>query len=119
MSKTVKLRRRRIALWHAQEGKCYWCHCDTVLVEPVAKRKEQPHNMATLDHLRSRFDPTRREKPKRGEQRLVMACQECNHRRGAEEIASRSIEQRRIDCGRHPLSTRLMMDDVESSHGVR
>lgn len=91
MNRGEKLRRRRWKLFGEQKGQCYWCKCDMVLmwsVEPKAK----PGNLATVDHLRDRFDETRRE-PARGDQRLVAACYDCNFRRGVERQAAQPIDE--------------------------
>lgn len=83
---------RRLRLWKEQEGRCYWCHCLTVL--PPGGRKPRRYryapNEATLDHLRDRLDPLRRTDPG-GEQRHVMACNECNNRRGRLSVENQSI----------------------------
>lgn len=82
MSGGERLRRRRWRLFGEQQGKCYWCKCEMVLMwncDPKIK----PGNLATIDHLRDRFDATRTE-PANGDQRLVAACSDCNFRRGTE-----------------------------------
>lgn len=57
---------------------CHWCGCE------VAEPPSDPHaaggpTMATLDHLYSRSDPRHRQS---GGAAVVLACQECNQRRG-------------------------------------
>lgn len=82
MNQVSKQRRR---LWHA-DPRCHWCGRRTILTPPRAnmkKLKVQPPNLATVDHLRSRRDPTRQEPTARGdERRRVLACWECNQKRG-------------------------------------
>jgi len=49
----------------------------------------QHPQMATIDHLRSRYDETRKEKPTKenNEPRTVLACHACNDKRNEEEQA--------------------------------
>lgn len=58
------------------------------------KLKRLPANLATLDHLRDRFDPTRRI-PARGDKRRVMACNACNNLRGQIRQRMQPIEELR------------------------
>ena len=51
--------------------------------------------MATLDHLRSRLDPTRYEKAGPNEERTVLSCYRCNVERGKQEELNLSIEELR------------------------
>lgn len=76
--------RKRVMLWYRQGGLCHWCSAPTVLLEPRDKAKLPP-NAATIDHLRSRLDPSRTEPCKPGERRLVMACNRCNSTRGKKD----------------------------------
>lgn len=78
--------KKRVMLWYEQGGLCHWCFAPMVLVEPQSKGR-LPRNACTIDHLRSRLDPTRREPARNGERRLVAACHICNTRRGAKESA--------------------------------
>lgn len=80
--------KKRVVLWHEQGGLCYWCHSPTILVEPGGKNRLPP-NAATVEHLRSRLDPTRQEPARDQERRLVMACLSCNSVRGSREQAER------------------------------
>ncbi len=99
----TEVSRQRVLRWIQQGGKCYYCRCDTILLEPVARRKEPlPGNAATLEHLRSRWHPDRREKPKPGEIRHVMACNRCNAERARDEQAARPLELLHRDGGRDP-----------------
>lgn len=89
--------RRRLKLWQEQNGLCYWCRQPTVITKNGQKKGMYPLNMATIDHLRSRLHPDRRE-PARGQQRLVMACLACNQGRGHQEVAALPIEDLRARC---------------------
>ena len=85
-------KRRRHALFVAQDGKCHWC--GRACIEAVVSPKKRPPNLATLDHLNDRFHPHRRV-PANGEQRLVMACHACNNRRGRESCAAQPLAELR------------------------
>jgi hypothetical protein len=81
--------------FHRQNGKCYWCGCEMVLIEGRPKHAgPQPDNMCTLDHLRDRHHPERTA-PNTGEQRYVAACHKCNWERGRQSHLSQPIELRR------------------------
>jgi hypothetical protein len=70
----------RAHIYKREGGKCFWCGIDTVLESPAKGRL--PDNLATVDHLRPKHDPTRREKVSKGtERRIVLACRKCNHER--------------------------------------
>lgn len=96
------IRKRRAKLFIQQGGLCFWCKVQMVEYPPKRKRKAMPLDMCTIDHLRDRFDPNRRECNPRGEQRLVAACWECNNRRGAERAASVSKRTLWRRSGRYP-----------------
>jgi hypothetical protein len=82
MSKQSYRTKRRNALFLAQDGLCYWCGCQTIQVE-MKPRQRQPGNLATLDHLRDRTNPKRREDAQgQNDVRYVMACFDCNNGRG-------------------------------------
>jgi len=80
---------RTIRLWIEQNGECYWCGIKTLLrLDPGyhLTRKNGATlsaKAATLDHLYSKFHPCRNRKT--SGQRLVMACNACNLRRGKQE----------------------------------
>ncbi len=92
------LRRRRTALYHQQGGKCHWCGCEMILLDP-APCIGQPTNLATVDHLYDRLDPRRQIPPSGPEQRWVAACRECNHKRGRESQSAQPIEDLRRRSG--------------------
>lgn len=76
-----KIRKRRQSLWIKSNKKCYWCGCDTVFPNPGADNSPKANNLATIEHLRSRFREDRYEPNHTNEQRLVLACLECNNLR--------------------------------------
>lgn len=72
--------RRRAELFGEQNGVCHWCECSMVLLARYPVDGRLPANACTIDHLRDRDNPRRREQPQ-GEPRLVAACFECNQER--------------------------------------
>lgn len=68
--------------WFKKHPYCYWC--GVKLVQGNSGGGFQPDNEATIDHLRSRFDPTRRSEVY-GVRRRVLACHKCNWGRGESE----------------------------------
>lgn len=74
-------RKRRDKLWDAKNGKCFWCGISTIL-PPRNARSGFKANYATLDHLRTRLDPNRRDPNNNNEERSVLACLNCNCLRG-------------------------------------
>lgn len=97
--------RRREILWH-RDPRCHWCGCLTRLMPgDQHKRAGQPKDMATVDHLDSRLSGQKAQYHA-GEERTVLACQECNTRRGREEEQRLGIEEQRRRSGRLPLSRR-------------
>lgn len=83
-----KLKRQRVRLFQEQEGLCYWCDEPMVMPERYASGP-QPDNYCTVDHLRHRSNPGRREPNRRGEQRRVAACALCNRTRG--DVVNRAL----------------------------
>lgn len=71
-------RKRRNHLWTINP-RCYYCRVPTIL--PIAGVGDQPSfpTMATLEHLRSKLNPTKDDpKVHPQEERTVLACYECN-----------------------------------------
>ena len=73
-----KLRKRREALWQQFQKKCFWCGCETIFPESGSDNKPKADNLATVEHLRSKFGSDRYEPNHSNEQRLVLACLLCN-----------------------------------------
>lgn len=84
-----KLARQRKRL-HALNPRCHWCGVETVLPASAGDRLRKAFNAreATIDHLRSRLDPSRTIPATGGEQRHVLACKKCNGERAAAENAA-------------------------------
>lgn len=88
--------RRKLKLWNQQHGLCHWCNC-----EMIHWTDSRRNRIATVDHLRDRYDPTTRGDPNPDrEQRWVLACWECNQRRSDERTAARPEDLWRRS-GRH------------------
>lgn len=78
-------RKRREKL-HAKNPHCHWCNVLTVLQPPGVVITRQPPNLATVDHLYSRFSGL---KTGDGNKQVVtvLACYKCNQQRSEEEQA--------------------------------
>ena len=79
----------KLKLWQADK-RCYWCRRETKLINVTEIQGPADPLMATIDHLVSRYSPQRwvkRDKTK------VLACYECNARRGMEETKKLSKEE--------------------------
>lgn len=71
---------QRKRLWKASGGRCHWCSRVTRLLAGVPDRISQPPDLATVDHVRSRFVRAPGEASP-----LVLACYTCNQRRARDE----------------------------------
>lgn len=74
-------KKRRDKLWW-KDPHCHWCG-----IETVPSRNDsgiQQPNTATLDHLRHKSDPERGQYGRTRTRQVVLACFECNARRGRE-----------------------------------
>ena len=79
----------KLELWQA-DPRCHWCKRITILTDiPRIEGIANPL-MATIDHVVSRIYPHRWVKKKKGQQRKVLACYECNHKRSVKETLSLS-----------------------------
>src|SRR3989304_2585263 len=70
---------------HQNNPECYWCGRITKLTNDSNMTGHPDPLMATIDHIISRYLPHRWVKQKEGEQRKVLACYECNHKRSVAE----------------------------------
>jgi hypothetical protein len=87
-NRTVKLK-----LWN-ENPHCHWCGKLTVLTN-LAKIGNNPDpDMATVDHIVSRYSYYRWVRKSRNEeQRKVLACYDCNQKRSAQETLCLSREE--------------------------
>lgn len=110
-----ELRRKR---WKQQQGRCYICqgsmmHWDDLRNDPgkaekygvtvirgTIRIKRTPPDMATMFHLRDRYDPTRQDV--NNERRVVLACAACAQKTSDERTRSRPIEELHARAQRHP-----------------
>lgn len=99
MGDSKRMVKRKIALWDRQRGLCFWCGRQTVLT--VGLSSQRAAGIATIDHLRCKYLPDRREPTcDPNEERTVMACYKCNHTRGVLVEATVPIDERRRRSGR-------------------
>lgn len=64
------------------------------------KHVAEPDNMATIDHLRDRFDPLRKINEKKS--RSVLSCKKCNNDRSSLRQAALDKEELWERSGRKP-----------------
>jgi hypothetical protein len=92
--KHANKKKRRLELFE-KDPHCHWCGREVVLVHQMRGGATLP-NQATLEHLFDRLNPLRFDIRYAGE-RYVLACYECNWRRG--------LERQREEQGRgNPLA---------------
>lgn len=96
-------RRRAREQMFAADPKCHWCKEEMILLDYRTLPKGEPHpdNAATIEHLRSRLDPKRTERPGPGEKRWVLGCRKCNGKRAAQEEATLTYEELNARRNRH------------------
>lgn len=77
LKKNNPKRHRVVILWR-HDPHCHWCGVETVLERPEGslRRNHNPENLATLDHIYSRFEPQRKTNKD-----AVLACHRCNNER--------------------------------------
>lgn len=80
---------------------CYYCGRLTRIIE-IPQGKLVPKDLATIDHLRSKLNSERLEKGDGRTERTVLACWECNHTSGAEEVSNLLIDEQWERSGRRP-----------------
>ena len=74
-------KKKREKLWKENEGKC--CYCNILTVLPTEKNANFfPDNLATLDHLINKLEKNRKTPNRSNQNRVVLACRNCNHARG-------------------------------------
>lgn len=99
-NKLLQSQRDRLLL--KQKGRCYYCK------QPMLRRWEHrnhvpvPDNLATLEHLDSRWSPERGVHPFK--KRHVAACRKCNNDRAIEEGKNAGLEELRRRRGSYPLN---------------
>jgi len=95
-----RIKRRRIRL-HQIDPRCHWCGRVTRLPK---NNNDHSDDIATIDHLRSRLDPRRREPNPSKEERTVLACRRCNEQRAQAEVAALSKQELQERSKQHRLA---------------
>ena len=104
----AKLRRQRARLFIEQDGKCFYCQTDMILMmHAPTKAWRRPPNLCTIEHLRDRFHPERQTPNTAGEKRRVVACLECNGRVAAERERAQPRHELWRRAGAYPLEVRF------------
>ena len=99
---------------HSKDPHCFWCGRVTILITEDLEGKPSPPLMATIDHLISRYDPQRWVEKKKGNNKKVLACYECNHKRSIKEtLALSRNEVLRRSKG---FSLSLFQEEKASNH---
>ncbi len=78
MTEKTPTRRQQKEVLFAQNPFCHWCKRLTVIYGDNLLYKPHPKDLATLDHLISRYHRKKGEKVGK-----VLACNECNNKRSA------------------------------------
>lgn len=99
MSKALTKQRRNLWL---RDPHCYYCGVETIF--DFDRKGPVPPNFATIDHLRPRHHPLRREPAKNGEVRHVLACFKCNNERDTRELAVKPKEWFYENGGSKPMA---------------
>ena len=89
-SRALRAQRERL---HKRDPRCYLCGQLTVLIDTRKHQGPLPSNMATIDHIYTKFDPRRRQPPQHGERRHFLACMLCNVRRGNPFVPIKTLEE--------------------------
>jgi 5-methylcytosine-specific restriction endonuclease McrA len=71
---------------------CYWCGKPVKLYPPLKPHQKPPLDQATIDHLRTRYNPDR-QIPSPDKEQTVLSCWECNHKRGSEDTQNTPIDE--------------------------
>lgn len=75
--------RQKARMFSEQKGLCYYCQKPMLLIKKDWTGQKMPGNLATVEHLRHRFDVRRYEPCDGSEKRRVLACARCNGEQGA------------------------------------
>jgi hypothetical protein len=75
-----KAKQLRLELYLEANGKCHYCGCHTIF--PRGNLLNNVPNVATIDHLVTRFDADRSIRCSNKIRRHVLSCYSCNQLRG-------------------------------------
>ncbi len=81
----ARRKKQKVAIFEKQDGLCYYCKCK---MELSSQSRKISKNVATIEHLQDRFTIDRL---KQTEINKVIACYECNCKRGAERAKTAKI----------------------------
>lgn len=87
-AKSRRRRAQRTALFHEQNGRCFYCHDLMILEDGVPGEHNNPR-LCTLEHLYPKGHPLRRSNTAH-----AAACHECNAKRGREWSKKLTREQK-------------------------
>lgn len=75
--------RKKQRLYRKQKGKCFWCDDPMLLARWDPFRGKPPDDLATFEHLDTKASPLRGAFQHKKEKRVVLACYDCNNKRGS------------------------------------
>ena len=85
-------RKRKLNLWK-KDPHCHYCGVETIVLNQP-RIKGTPPNLATLDHLYSKFDYRRYIPEFNNAERTVLCCFSCNNKRAAFEDKYLTTEEK-------------------------
>lgn len=98
LSSTQRIRKQRYLKWK-ENPNCHWCGKETIYVDFLHKLENSEefrkirNNIATIDHLHSRYNLEDR---RSGKNKHLLSCYECNQKWGrSEDILNLKLKQER------------------------
>lgn len=82
MSGQLQKTRRKDRLWIIQNGQCHYCKRKMIHHSNKYNERQRPPLLSTLEHLDNKLTGKRTVNKMA---RTVLACYECNHRKGIED----------------------------------
>ena len=104
----AKKKRQKKEKLYAKDPFCFWCRRSLSIYGILLSGQPHPEDMATLDHLRSRLNPERRnglDYP--GQIQIVLSCPGCNKARSDKEQEKLGIDELRRRAKAYPGIGRL------------
>jgi hypothetical protein len=83
------IKKHRLKLFNDANGLCYYCKIKTEY--PKGEENDGLANLATIDHMYSRFNPYRLTPNTTNEKRHVLSCLQCNQLRARLEEVVRYL----------------------------
>lgn len=83
------IKKHRQKLFDDAKGLCYYCNVKTEY--PKGEENDGKSNLATIDHMYSRFNPYRLTPNTKNEKRHVLSCLQCNQLRARLEEVVRYL----------------------------